>query len=143
MEKTDTHRLLWRQGIFAVLNRKYRVLKRAVVELHHVGARDSLPIQSAGQVDVNDVETSGAELQVGRLGVDDYAIPQESLADKRDVCARRTRPSARHVNDYSLLPSIKAQELDYFAFAENKHLLILTDRFQQGETDVKHRLQVG
>ena len=81
------------------LDRRDRVLERAVVQLHHVLAlgapRRSRP---PGEVDVDDVEAARAEPEVARLDVDDHlvaglaSLPPVPCRPMPGAARRRPRP---------------------------------------------------
>ncbi len=64
----DRHRRLMR-GAFRLFDGPDRVLKRGVVQLHHMLFFGTTCFKPTGQVDVDDVETTGTESQVERLHV--------------------------------------------------------------------------
>ncbi len=84
------------------LQRRDRVLKGRVVELHHVvgNGASSASVKATGQVYVNDVESTRAEVEVERLDVDDHLVALPHVADQRrcrpkpGASRRRSRPSA-------------------------------------------------
>src|SRR5215213_7981141 len=67
------------------LDRLDRVLERGIVELHHVLGAALGPDQTAGQVDVDDVEAARAETEVAGGDVDDHLVARVQLAEQDGV----------------------------------------------------------
>ncbi len=72
---------------------------------------DAGAVEAARQVDVDDVEASGAEREVRRLAVDHDLVAALGGADERRVGDRRPRPAARHVDDQLLLGDVRGARL--------------------------------
>ncbi len=63
------------------LDRLDRMLKRRVVQLHHVLARSAASLESPGEVHVHDIEAARSEAQVERLDVHDHFVADLDWTD--------------------------------------------------------------
>src|SRR5690349_21189313 len=80
----------------------HRVLEGGVVQLHHVGlALHPVPFEPAGEVDVDDVETARAEVEVERGDVDDHLVALLHLPEQNLVGPGRP-PLARDLDQQRL-----------------------------------------
>src|SRR6185369_4787006 len=98
------------------------VLNGSVGKLHHVGARGRRQIETAGQVEVEDVEAARAQFKLPRLDVDD------------DLVADRDRTGEFRVRDAGL-------PVDFTA---NEAFVLLRDRRDGAAAKAKsHRARPG
>src|ERR1700746_1644956 len=67
------------------LHRVDGVLERGVVELHHVLSAGWIPLETAGEVDVDDIEAARAEAQILCRHVDDHLVDPAHLAAQPSV----------------------------------------------------------
>ncbi len=71
-------------GHFA-LNRANRVLKRAVVQFHHVLVFGARPVQTAGQVHHDYVEAARSQPEIQSLGVDHHLVADLARSNQGEV----------------------------------------------------------
>src|SRR4051794_39300493 len=85
VERDDQHRRPGLIGALGLLQDADRMLQRRVVQLHDVFVARYGALQAAGQVDVDDVEAAGAELQLDRGDVDDDLVTLSHLPHERHI----------------------------------------------------------
>src|SRR5204863_2032854 len=109
-----------RQRELGPLDREDGVLEARVVELHHVGARDSAPSEASRQVDVDEVEASGTETQVAGRDVDHDLVADLDRPDEGDVGHGRA-PLAVHLHFQALHRPARVAGLDHRAAVQAQH----------------------
>jgi hypothetical protein len=120
VEETDADRPWVGERVVSIFDRQNSVLKRAVVELHHVRSVNPFAAKTAREVYVDDVEPPGTERQIRGLRVNDHAVTDLAATKQSGVGGCRPHAAARNVNEQLLLGCERAG-LGYRSLTKDEH----------------------